>query len=226
MNDKQNNNFEDIYLLKLSDLNLINNFNQCNSQRTNPIRLNDDEYFFTSPNKGNFKDNVILVRLVNKNDKPFLEDILTETKIIVFADYASNSIANLKQQNLTFIAAETCFQKISYNGFIINGLITEPIALNYLTNTLFVNFNNLKSLKNCNENLLDYAVKDETKLTSIRNYIEALKQIQNRNIHNILDSQEYHHTIQTVKQHLFSISKDFEGFSKELKKKRIKLSHK
>ena len=46
MNDKQNNNFEDIYLLKLSDLNVINNFNQCNSQRTNPIRLNDDEYFF------------------------------------------------------------------------------------------------------------------------------------------------------------------------------------
>ncbi len=226
MNNKQNYNFEELYLLKLSDLNIIND---CNLWNKNNFNQNIGEYFFMSQNTENIKQ-TILVRVVNKNGTQYLEDILTETRIIIFADYASKSITTLKYQNIPFITAETYFSKIFYNNFTINGFITDPIDLNYLTNTLFVNFNNLKTLKDSkkwNSKIFwNDIVKNETELATIKKYIEALKQLQNRNIHNILAAQEYHNTLQSVKQHLISISKDFEGFSKELKQKQIRLTKK
>lgn len=225
-------NPETLYVVNLSDL--------CTCQ--NNITYDDvinrtkgERHYFKSYSSSTAKSEAIILKWAeNDNGQKCLEEILTGTKIYLFSRYMTKQISKLKQENISYVVTGPSYPLFSNIIPTFESMIGIEKYINAMPNVLALNIQSLKQLNHAteeeNESLRDYWNKNHQKLQLRISYIEELKNKQQkaRQNHKFRNQKNYtlkdYTLVETVKQHIDTISEDFASFSAQLKAKQKTLT--
>lgn len=217
-------NPETLYVINLSDLCTCQN-NQAYNDIIN--RPKGEKYYFKSYFPSSSKSQSIILRWAEDNNQRYLEEILTGTKIYLFSKYLTKQILKLKQENICHVVSGPSYPSFPNNIPTLESMMGIEKYINDMPNVLAINIKKLKPLSQAteeeHESLRDYKAKNHQKLQLRIGYIEELKNKQQKSIQSHKSKKQEDYTLETVKQHIATISEDFVSFSMQLKAKQKSL---